>query len=110
MDHVGIDVHQKYSQVCEMVEGEVVSRVEVATTEAWLRRHFEGRARLRILIECGGSSRWVARLLRELGHQVVVLNPRRMRLIAESTLKTDAIDAEIPEGWQPNRRPNRRGG
>lgn len=109
MDHVGIDVHQKYSQVCEMVEGEVVSRVRVATTEAWLRRHFEGRARLRILIECGGSSRWVARLLRELGHQVVVLNPRRVRLIAESTLKTDAIDAEIlarlagldPEFLQP---------
>lgn len=95
MDHVGIDVHQKYSQVCEMVGKEVVSRVQVATTEAWLRRHFEGREQMRILIECGGSSRWVARLLRELGHQVVVVNPRRVRLIAESTLKTDAIDAEI---------------
>jgi hypothetical protein len=32
---------------------------------------------MRILIECGGSSRWVARLLRELGHQVVVVNPWR---------------------------------
>jgi len=57
MDHVGIDVHQKYSQVCEMVGREVVSRVQVGTTEAWLRRHFEGRERMRILIECGGSSR-----------------------------------------------------
>jgi hypothetical protein len=41
MDHVGIDVHQKYSQVCEMVAREVVSRVQVGTTEAWLRRHSE---------------------------------------------------------------------
>lgn len=37
----------------------------------------------------------MARLLRELGHQVVVVNPRWVRLIAESTFKTDAIDAEI---------------
>lgn len=115
MDDVGIDVHQKYSQVCEMVAGEVVSQVKLATTQAGLRRHFGGRQRMRVLLECGGSSRWVARLLRELGHQVVVINPRRVRLIAESTLKTDKIDAEIlarlagldPELLQPvyQRRP-----
>jgi transposase len=34
-------------------------------------------------------------LLRDLGHDVVVVNPRRVKLIAESTLKTDRIDAEI---------------
>jgi transposase len=95
MDHVGIDVHQKYSQVCEISGGEVAVRAQVPTTQASLLRHFGGRERLRIVLECGGSSRWVARLLRELGHQVVVVNPRRVRLIAESTLKTDAIDAEI---------------
>jgi transposase len=38
---------------------------------------------------------WVYRLLGELGHDVVVVNPRRVRLIAESTLKTDGIDAEV---------------
>lgn len=95
MDHVGIDVHEKYSQVCEMVNGQVASSVRIATTQTWLRRHFGGRERLRVLLECGGSSRWVARLLRELGHEVVVVHARRLRLIAESTLKTDAIDAEI---------------
>jgi transposase len=34
-------------------------------------------------------------LLCELGHEVTVVNPRRVRLIAESTLKTDGIDAEV---------------
>jgi transposase len=95
MDHIGIDVHQRYSQVCEMVDGQVVMTARVATTTAGLRRQFGGRERARIVLECGGSSRWVARLLQELGHQVVVVNPRRVRLIAESTLKTDRIDAEI---------------
>ena len=35
------------------------------------------------------------RLLGEMGHEAIVVSPRRIRLIAESTLKTDAIDAEI---------------
>lgn len=39
-------------------------------------------------------SPWVDRLLRELGHEVYVVNPRRVRLIAEATLKTDKVDAE----------------
>jgi transposase len=37
----------------------------------------------------------VARLLREMGHEVLVVNSRRVRLIAESTLKTDRVDAEV---------------
>jgi hypothetical protein len=31
MDDVGIDGHQKYSQICRMVEGEVASRGRVPT-------------------------------------------------------------------------------
>ncbi|MEI2811089.1 MAG: transposase [Nocardioides sp.] len=46
-------------------------------------------------MESGGSTPWVYRLLCELGHEVVVVNPRRLRLIAESTMKSDRIDAEI---------------
>ena len=65
-------------------------------TEASLRRWFRSRPESRVLLECGSSSRWVARLLRELGVQVVVVNARRIRLIAETTLKTDKIDAEVP--------------
>ena len=38
---------------------------------------------------------WVRRLLKEMGHDVLVVNPRKIRLIAESTLKCDRLDAEI---------------
>jgi len=48
-----------------------------------------------VLIESSGMSPWVCRLIKELGHEVVLVNPRRMRLIAESTLKCDRVDAEI---------------
>jgi transposase len=37
----------------------------------------------------------VARVLEGQGHEVVVVNSRRVRLIAESTLKCDRVDAEI---------------
>jgi transposase len=37
----------------------------------------------------------VAELLRELGHRVTVANPRRLKLISASTLKTDRRDAEL---------------
>jgi transposase len=49
---------------------------------------------MRICIEASGLSPWVARVLTELGHEVIVANAQRVRLIAESTLKNDKVDAE----------------
>ena len=48
-----------------------------------------------LVVEAGGSSPWVSRLLSELGHEVIVCSPRRVRLIAESSLKNDRVDAEV---------------
>jgi transposase len=96
MRHCGIDVHARVSELCELSpRGKVIRRERMATTRAGLRRRFEGAAKTRIVVECGGSTPWVVRLLEDLGHEVVVVNPRRVRLIAESTLKCDRIDAEI---------------
>ena len=96
MTHVGIDVHQKYSQVCELsLNGLVESECQIPTTRSSLNRWFGKRDDLRIVVESSGVSRWVVRVLKEMGHEVTVVNPRRVRLIAESTLKTDRIDAEV---------------
>lgn len=96
MRHVGIDVHQKYSEICEISEeGKVLHRAQIPTTESGLRKFFARRDRRQVVMESGSLTPWVHRLLNQYGHQVVVVNPRRVRLIAESTLKTDAIDAEI---------------
>ncbi len=96
MEHVGIDVHQKYSEICWLSEeGEVKLRRRLPTTEASLRRFFGQMEPVRVVLESSCVTPWVSRLLAEMGHEVVVLNPRRVRLIAESTLKSDTIDAEI---------------
>jgi transposase len=95
VEHCGIDLHLKSSQVTVVDgEGEVLERATIPTTEAGIRRWFGRRARMRILVEASGSSPWVVRLLAELGHEVEVIDPRRVRLIAQSTLKTDRIDAD----------------
>lgn len=95
MDYCGIDLHAEYSQVCILDEdGEVMETSRVRTSRKALERFF-CRDRMRVALEAGGSSQWVSRLLGSIGHEVVVCSPRRVRLIAESSLKNDKVDAEV---------------
>jgi len=92
---MGIDVGDRYSHLCLLdEEGEVVERDRVRSTEAALRRHFEDGPRLRIALECGTHSPWMSRLLKQLGHQVIVANARKIPTITESESKNDGRDAE----------------
>lgn len=92
---VGIDLSDKYSQVCILdAAGDVIEESRVRTTEAGLRSRFGGVPPAQIIIEVSGHSPWVSRLLKSLGHNCIVANPRRVRAIAESTKKNDRVDAE----------------
>ena len=66
------------------------------TTPEALRRRFCSEQRpLRIAIEAGTHSPWASRVLEEeCGHEVLVANPRKLRLIYTNKRKTDEIDAE----------------
>jgi transposase len=48
---------------------------------------------LRIAVETGTHSPWVSRHLEECGHEVLVANARRLRLIYANKRKIDEIDA-----------------
>jgi transposase len=63
------------------------------TPEAFGRR-FASERPMRIAIEAGTHSPWVSRLLEECGHEVLVANARKLRLIYANKRKTDEIDAE----------------
>jgi transposase len=75
-------------------ECEVVEEGRIQSTETAFRRHFEGEPRQRIALECGTHSPWVSRLLEELGHQVIVANPRKIPAITASPSKNDRNDAQ----------------
>ena len=49
---------------------------------------------MRIAIEAGTHSPWASRVLEGCGHEVVVANARKLRLIYANKRKTDEVDAE----------------
>lgn len=92
---VGLDLGDRYSWLCVLDEdGEVVEEGRIQTTDAALRRWFGARATARVAIEVGTHSPWVSRLLKELGHGVIVANARHVRMIYDGDRKSDRLDAE----------------
>jgi transposase len=64
------------------------------TTPETFKRRFASERPMRIAIEAGTHSPWVSRVLEECGHEVLVANARKLRLIYANKQKTDEIDAE----------------
>ena len=63
------------------------------TPEAFRRRFASEQPPMRIAIEAGTHSPWVSRVLEECGHEVLVANARKLRLIYSNKRKTDEVDA-----------------
>jgi transposase len=84
---VGLDLGDSYSYLCliDTLSGEVVEEGRLRTTPEALRRRFASGPSLRIAIETGTHSPWVSRLLEECGHEVLVANARKLRLISMPT-------------------------
>ena len=47
----------------------------------------------RVALEVGTHSPWVSRYIASLGHEVIVANPHKVKLITQSVRKNDRIDA-----------------
>ena len=93
---IGLDVSDTYTSICMVdEEGNVIEEGRVRTTTPALARRFSVMPPCRIVLEVGTHSPWMSRLLASLGHEVIVANPRRVRLIAESDRKRDRADAEL---------------
>jgi len=92
---VGLDVGDRMSHLALLDEaGEVVEESRIRTTPAALHRRFAAMAPARVVLEVGTHSAWISRLLRELGHEVIVANARKLRFIYQSDDKSDPVDAE----------------
>jgi transposase len=91
---IGIDLGDKTSRYCGIdQDGEVLFERSVATTKKGMTQVFGALARCRIALEVGAHSPWVSRLLKGLGHEVLVANARQVKLISQSTRKDDKLDA-----------------
>jgi transposase len=95
MDHIGIEVHKRESQIYILAEGGEIFEQRIRTEPERVATVFGARPRARMLIEASTDSEWVARGLEALGHEVIVADPNFAPMYATRSrkVKTDRRDA-----------------
>jgi transposase len=92
---IGIDLGDRISQLVALdAAGNRVGEGRIPTTPASFERRFGTLPPKLVAIETGTHSPWISRLLKRSGHQVIVANSRKLRLIYENRNKNDRVDAE----------------
>lgn len=95
MDHCGMDLGTRESQIAILTEaGELIDR-RIRTERTHLQDFFCGRPRMRILMEAGTESEWIARCIEATGHEVIVADPNYAPMYSQRSrkVKTDRRDA-----------------
>src|ERR1700741_4608225 len=91
---IGLDLGDRWSFYCVMDEaGQVIVEQKLPTTPEAVKQTFGRIPRSLIALETGTHSPWVSRLLRELGHQVIVAHAQKVQLITKTNRKDDRHDA-----------------
>jgi transposase len=116
MKYVGIDLHKKTIVICVMDKDRKVLFtkrflcVDVEQIRAW----FAQLGKFQFVVEATASYEWLVQLLEPMAESWMLAHPGKMRVIAESTKKTDKLDARIlaeflaldmiPRSFRPNAR------
>lgn len=105
MMYGAIDLHARFSQIRVLdADGRVVRHKRVTTSAETLRRAFSGVGAIRIVVEAGTESSWVADTLEATGYEVIVVDPNfaPMYGTVRRTVKTD--DRDVAALAEANRR------
>ena len=90
----GVDIGDKRSYLRLVgLDGELLEEVQIPTRPAAIEKYFRSWGRLRVVLETGGHTNWMRRLVAGLGHEVLVADARQLRLISQSCAKNDRNDA-----------------
>jgi transposase len=93
---LGLDLGDRTTHFALLdARAQVVERGRVTTTRAALQRQFAKLAPSRVVLEVSTHSPWVSAVFRELGHSVIVANPRSVKAVSSGARKSDRIDAEL---------------
>ncbi len=92
---IGVDLGDKYSFITAINrEGELIEESRLPTNRASFQHRFSSLQPCRIAMEVGVHSRWASHLLKNLGHDVLVANARKLRAIYHNPRKGDRADSE----------------
>jgi len=119
MKYVGVDLHKHVIKLCVIMvlqgKRKIVSRrsFQCSDTQS-IRVFFQGLGPFQVVVEATSAYEWFFLLIEDLADRLVLAHPKKLRVIAESTRKTDKIDAEvlatflaldmIPEAYRPSPR------
>jgi transposase len=119
MKYVGVDLHKHVIVLCVvvLVDGrpKVVRRAKFHCSDPRaVRTFFQELGRFQAVVEATAAYEWFFLLIEDLADRLVLAHPKKLRVIAESTRKSDKIDAEvlgmflardmIPQAYRPTPR------
>ena len=91
---IGLDLGERRHRFCALDQrGEVIEEGSLANDRSKLARLSASYRRALVVMEAGAHSPWVSRYLGELGFEVIVSNPRKVRAIYQHERKSDQRDA-----------------
>lgn len=91
---IGLDLGDKKSHYCVLdKDGVVIEQGSVPTNPESMEKHFRQYPPSLVALEVSTHSRWVSQLLQRCGHEVVVANANKVKLISKSNRKNDRVDA-----------------
>lgn len=93
---IGIDLSARKSAYAVMEpDGSRSEEGSFAMDRSSVEGFFRRNPRSRVVLEACTSARWVVEVAEELGHEVVVANPRTFKPISQSVRKSDRNDARL---------------
>jgi len=96
---VGIDLGDSKNQICILDRnGEILEKTAIENSVSELNAffdQFDSPRQVLVALETGTHSPWISQLLEARGLRVLVGNSRKLRLIWDSSNKTDERDAEM---------------
>jgi transposase len=105
MVYGAIDLHMRYSQIRIVdAEGGVLREQRIQTSAARLVEVFGGHGAMRILLETGTESEWVAQALEAAGHEVIVADPNYAPMYGEIRRKVKTDRRDVAALGEANRR------
>ncbi|MCD4828248.1 MAG: IS110 family transposase [Candidatus Cloacimonetes bacterium] len=116
MNFVGIDLHKKTISLCIVdQERKVLDRKGFYCDDPErIVAFFEEIGPFKAVVEATASYEWLVGLIEPLAERVLLAHPKKMRIIAESTRKSDKLDAQvlaeflaldmIPQAYRPSKR------
>jgi transposase len=119
MHYVGVDLHKQTISVCVVIQAgtarEVTARRRFRCADMdRISAFFEELGSFQVVVEATASYEWFVQLVEPLAQRVLLAHPKKLRVIAESTKKSDKLDAQtlaeflaldmIPPSWRPTPR------